>query len=157
MNISRSMAVNLLVLTVLFFALAVQADTATIQVYKGELRIVVPDNQTRDSLLVQYRSKVREVVRTGISRLTLTSTATKEVIKLHDQSASLSKRYDNEGYWNTDINYTGLELGNDDYQIQGRLTLFLAGSQRTGSFNVYLKTEPGGKPPGSTIDWGVDN
>ncbi len=153
----RSIAVNLPVIAGLLFVSVVHADTAVIQVYKGELRIIVPDRQTRDSLLIRYRSKIREVVRTGINGLSLTNTATKEVIRLHDQSASLSNLYDHEGYWNTDIYYTGLDLGGDNYQIQGRLTLYLAGSQRSRDFNVYLKAESGGKPPGSTIDWGLGN
>lgn len=154
MKMFRCMAVSLLVIAGLLFASVVRADTAAIQVYKGELKIIVPDRQARDSLLIRYRSKTREVVRIGINGLALTSTATKEVIRLHDQSASLSNRYDHEGYWNTDIYYTELDLGNDNYQIQGRLTLYLAGSQRTESFNVYLKPESSMKPPGSTIDWG---
>jgi len=153
----RSLAVNLLVIAGLLSASMAHADAAAIQVYKGELRVLVPDRQSRDSLLIRYRSKTREVVRIGINGLALTNTATKEVIRLQDQSASLSNRYDQEGYWNTDIYYNDLELGNDDNQIQGRLTLYLAGSQRTGSFGVYLKTESGKKPPGSTIDWGVNN
>ncbi len=147
------MAVKVLVIAGLLFASEVHADTVAIQVYKGELMIIVPDQQRRDSLLIRYRSKTREVVRIGVNGLVLTNAATKEVIKLHDQSASLSNRYDHEGYWNTDIYYNDLDLGNDNYQIQGRLTLYLVGSQRTRSFNVYLKTESGGKPPGSTIDW----
>ena len=157
MKLFRTTVVSLLVIAGLPSASMVHAEAAAIPVYKGELKVLVPDRQSRDSLLIRYRSKTREVVRIGINGLVLTNTATKEVIRLQDQSASLSNRYDQEGYWNTNINYTGLELGNDDYQIQGRLTLFLAGSQRTGSFNVYLKTESGGKPPGSTIDWGVNN
>jgi len=156
MKIFRSMAFNLLVIAGLLFVSVVHADTAAIQVYKGELRIIVPDSQARDSLLIRYRSKTREVVRTGINDLALTNTATKEVIRLHDQSASLSNRYDQEGYWNTDIYYNDLELGNDNYQIQGRLTLYLIGSQRTRNFSVYLKPEASKKPPNSTIDWGMD-
>jgi hypothetical protein len=151
------MTVNLLVIAGLLFASEVQADNAAIQVYKGELRFIVPDRQKRDSLLIRYRSKTREVVRIGIKGLVLTNTATKKVIKLHDRSANLSNRYDHEGYWNTDIYYNDLDLGDDNYRIQGRLTLYLVGSQRTGSFNVYLKTESGGKPPGSSIDWGASN
>ncbi len=150
----RSIAVNLLVIAGLLFVSVVHAETAAIQVYKGELKLIVPNQPVRDSLLVRYRSKSREVVRIGIDGLILTSTATREVIKLPAQSASLSNRYDHEGYWNTDIHYTNLELDNDDYRIQGRLTLYLAGTQRTRSFNVYLKAESGRKPPGSTIDWG---
>jgi hypothetical protein len=149
----RSITVNLLVIAGLLFVSVVHADSVAIKVYKGELRLVVPSQQARDSLLVQYRSKSREVVRVGVNGLLLTSTTTKEVKKLPDQSASLSNRYDHEGYWNTDINYTSLDLGNDDYRVQGRLTLYLVGSQRTRSFDVYLKAESSSKPPGSTIDW----
>ena len=156
MKIFRIMAVNRLVIAGLLFVSLVHADTAAIQVYKGELRVIVPDRQARDSLLIQYRSKTREVVRTGINDLALTNTETKEVIRLHDQSASLSNRYDQEGYWNTDIYYNDLELGNDNYRIQGRLTLYLAGSQRTRNFNVHLNARSGEKLPGSTIDWGLD-
>ena len=154
MKIFRSIAVNLPVIAGLLFASIVHADSAATPVYKGQLRIIVPDHRTRDSLLIRYRSKTREVVRTGINGLSLTNTATKDVIRLHDQSASLSNRYDHEGYWNTDIYYTSLDLGNDNYQIQGRLTLYLVGSQRTTGFSVYLEAESGGKPSGSTIDWG---
>jgi hypothetical protein len=156
MKMLGSMAVNLLVIAWLLPVSDAYADTAAIQVYKGELRIIVADRQPRDSLLIQYRSKTREILRIGIEALVLTSTASKEVIKLPDQSASLSNRYDSEGYWNTDIYYNDLELGNDDYRVQGRLTLYLAGSQRTRNFSVYLNPGSGGKPPGSTIDWGLD-
>ena len=142
MKVLREIAVNLLVVAGLLFASAAHAETKAIRVYKGELRIIVPDQQARDSLLIRYRSKSREVVRIRISELVLTNTATKEVIWLHDQSASLSNHYDHEGF---------------NYRIQGRLTLYLVGSQRSGSFNVYLKAESGRKPPGSSIDWGINN
>ena len=157
MKVLREIAVNLLVVAGLLFASAAHAETKAIRVYKGELRIIVPDQQTRDSLLIRYRSKSREVVRIRISGLALTNTATKEVIWLHDQSASLSNHYDHEGFWNTDIYYDDLDLGDDNYRIQGRLTLYLVGSQRSSSFTVYLKAEPDRKPPGSSIDWGINN
>ncbi len=153
MKIFKRMTVNLLVITGLLFASAAHADKV-IPVYKGELRIIVPDRQARDSLLIRYRSRTREVVRIGISSLSLTNTATKEIIRLHDRSANLSNRYDREGFWNTDIYYDDLGLGDDDYIIQGRLTLYLIGSQRTRSFRVYLKAESGRRPPASSIDWG---
>lgn len=157
MKMFRDMAVNLLLIAGLSYALTVHADTNAIRVYKGELRIIVPDRQTRDSLLIRYRSKSREVVRVGIKGLVLTNTATKEVTWLHDQSASLSNHYDHEGFWNTDIYYDDLALGDDNYRIQGRVTLYLVGSQRSRSFNVYLKAEAGRRPPGSSIDWGINN
>lgn len=151
------MAVNLLVIAGLLFASVVHADAAAVQVYKGELSIFVPDRQTRDSLLIRYRSNTREVVRIAINGLVLTNTRTNRVIRLHDRSASLSNRYDQEGYWITDIYYKDLYLGNDNYRIQGRLTQYLIGSQRTRNFSVYLKPVSARKPQDSTIDWGLGN
>ena len=151
------MAGGMLVIFGLLAASVVHADAAAIQVYKGELRVIIPDRQMRDSLMIRYRSKTREVVRISLNRLVLTNTRTNQLTRLHDRSAKLSNRYDREGYWNTDIHYHGLYLGNDNYRIQGRLTLYLHGSQRTRNFGVYLKPEPGRKPANSTIDWGLGN
>lgn len=150
----RCMALGLLVSVSLLFAPVIIADTTAIQVYKGELRISFPQQQARDSLLIQYRSKTREVVRIGIDRPVLTNTTTNKPTRLQDQAASLSNRIDHEGYWITSILYDDLNLGNDNYRIEGRLMLYLHGSQRTRNFNVYIKPESGRRPPGSTIDWG---
>jgi len=157
MRMFRVLAGSMLVIAGLLSASVVHADAVAIQVYKGELRVIVPDRQTRDSLLIRYRSKTREVVRIGIRGLTLTNTRTNQVISLRDRSASLSNRYDREGYWNTDIYYKDLYLGNDNYRIQGRLTQYLIGSQRTRSLSVYLKPVSARKPQDSTIDWGLGN
>jgi hypothetical protein len=153
----RQKLANLLVIAGLLLAPAVHADTAVIRVYKGELNIIVPDQHTRDSLLIRYRSKTREVVRIAVNRLALINTRTKQVIYLRDQSASLSNRYDHEGFWNTDIYYSDVGLGHDNYRIQGVLTLYLPGSQRTGDFSAYLKADAEMKPHDSSIDWGLGN
>ena len=153
----RHKLANLLVIAGLLLAPAVHAGAEVIRVYKGELRIIVPDQHTRDSLLIRYRSKTREVVRIAVDRLALINTRTKQVIKLRDQSASLSNRYDHEGFWNTDIYYSDVGLGHDNYKIQGMLTLYLLGSQRTGSFSAYLKADADIKPYDSSIDWGLGN
>ena len=153
----RHKLANLLVIAGLLLAPAVHAETAVIRVYKGELNIIVPDQHTRDSLLIRYRSKTREVVRIAVNRLALINTRTKQVINLRDKSASLSNRYDHEGFWNTDIYYSDVGLGHDNYKIQGILTLYLPGSQRTGDFSAYLKTTAGSKPHDSSIDWGLGN
>jgi hypothetical protein len=153
----RQKLANLLVIAGLLLAPAVHADTAVIVVYKGELNIIVPHQHTRDSLLIRYRSKTREVVRIAVNRLTLINARTKQVINLRDQSARLSNRYDHEGFWNTDIYYSDLGLGHDNYRIQGVLTLYLHGSQRTGDFSAYLKPDTGIKPHDSSIDWGLGN
>lgn len=154
MNMLKCMALNLLVSVSLLFAPVIIADTTAVQVYKGELRISVPEQQARDSLLIQYRSKTREVVRIGIDSLVLTNTTTNKLTRLQDQSASLSNRIDHEGFWITGILYDDFNLGNDNYRIEGRLTLYLHGAQRTRNFRVYLKPESSKKPPHSTIDWG---
>ena len=153
----RGIAISLLMIVSLLIASKINANTVDIQVYKGELKFVVPAQQAGGSLLIRYRSKTREVVRISINGLALTNTTTNEVTRLHDQSASLSNRYDHEGYWVADVGYSDLSLGNDNYRIQGRLTLYLIGSQRTRNFSVYLKPEANKKPPHSTIDWGLGN
>jgi hypothetical protein len=151
----RAIAKNVLMIVSLLGVTEINAYTVALQVYKGELGFVVPAEQEGDSLLIRYRSKTREVVRIAINGLALTNTTTNEVTRLHDQAASLSNHYDKEGYWVTDVSYSDLSLGNDNYRIQGRLTLYLIGSQRTRNFSVYLKPEASKKPPNSTIDWGV--
>jgi hypothetical protein len=132
------------------------SSVVVIQVYKGELQISVPQQQ-RDSLLLRYRAKNREVMRIGISVLKLTNTRTQEVTRLSDRSASLANRIDQDGYWFIDIPYSGLELGDDNYRVDGRLTQYLSGSQRTRNFSVYLRPETVKRPADSTIDWGVTN
>jgi hypothetical protein len=129
---------------------------AVTHVYKGELLISVPGEQ-RDSLLIQYRAKNREVVRVSVSRLELTNTRTKEVSRLSDRSASLAGDIDRDGYWIIDIPYSDLKLGNDNYRVTGRFTQYLVGSQRSTDFSVYLQPKTASKPADSTIDWGIDN
>lgn len=150
-------AVSLLTIAVLCFIPVIYAGVVDLQVYKGELRIIVPERQTRNSLTMRYRSKTREVVRIGVDDLVLINMRTKQVDKLHDQSASLANLIDHEGYWNTDIAYSDLNLGQDDYRIEGRLTLYLIGSQRTSNISAYLEAKTGNKPEDSSIDWGLGN
>jgi len=155
MNITQRVAVNLLFIFGFCFASAVYADMADIPVYKGELRIIVPDKQSRNSLTIRYRSKTREVIRIALDDLRLTNMRTKRVINLPDQSASLMNRIDHEGHWNTDVMYDNLNLGQDDYRIEGRLTLYLVGSQRTSDFSAYLEPQASSRPVDTSIDWGL--
>ena len=157
MSMFRNIMVCLLMHVGLAITPATIADTADLQVYKGEMRISVPEEIDRESMLIQYRSKTREVVRIGVGGLTLTNTATGKVTRLQDQTASLANQIDHEGFWVTDVLYKDLSLSNDNYRLEGRLTLYLHGSQRTRNFSVYLRPESGRKPPHSTIDWGISN
>jgi hypothetical protein len=133
------------------------ADMVDIQVYKGELRIIVADKQIRNAMVIRYRSKTREVIRIAIDGVTLTNTRTSELINLPDQSAGLENRIDHAGYWNTDMGYSDLNLGRDEYRIEGRLTLYLIGSQRTSNFSAYLQPRAGDRPADSSIDWGLSD
>jgi len=151
----RHTVVSLLTIAVLCFMPVINAGMVDIQVYKGELRIIVHEGQARNTLTMRYRSKTREVVRIALDGLTLTNMRTKQVIYLHDQSASLENLIDHEGHWNTDITYGDLDLGQDNYRIEGRLTLYLIGSQRTSDISAYLEAKAGKRPEDSSIDWGI--
>jgi hypothetical protein len=133
------------------------AAATDIAVYKGQLRISAPDRQADQTLRIQYRSKTREVVRIAVNDLSLTDTGTKEVITLPDRSASLANHYDHEGYWTTDISYDNMDLAGENYQVEGRLKLYLLDSQRSSNFSAYLKPAVGIKPHDSSIDWGLDD
>ena len=105
-------------------------------------------------MLIQHRSKTRGVVRIVVDGLTVTNTNTNQFIRLPDRIVSQVNQIDNEGYWITDIMYDGLNLlANDSYRVAGRATLFLVGSVRTRSFNVYLRPKLYDWPSNSSIDW----
>lgn len=157
MKVMHRIAINALFIMGLCYVPFVYADMADIQVYKGELRIIVADKQTRNSLMIRYRSKTREVVRIALDGLRLTNIRTEQVIRLPDQSAGLMNRIDHEGYWNTDVRYDDLNLAQDDYRIEGQLTLYLIGSQRTSNFSAYLEPRASNRPVDSSIDWGLGN
>jgi hypothetical protein len=114
---------------------------------------VLPVDQARDSMLIQYRSKTRNVVRIVIDRLLVTNMDTYNSYRLQDRATSLTNQVDNEGYWTTDILYNDLKLTNDSHRVEGRVTLFLIGSQQSRNFNVYLRPERSWEPSHSTIDW----
>ena len=153
LNTNLTMNVCIFVIASLFISPQVYADITDILVYKGELRFVLPVGQARDSMLIQHRSKTRDIVRIVIDRLMVTNMDTNQTYRLQDRSASLVNQVDNEGYWITDILYNGLNLTNDSHRVEGRATLYLIGSQRSRNFNVYLRPERTWEPSHSTIDW----
>ena len=155
MNTNRTMNVCIFVIASLFISPQVYADITDILVYKGELRFELPVDQARDSMLIQYRSKTRDIVRIVIDNLIVTNMDTNKSYRLQDRTASLVNQVDNEGYWTTDILYNGLNLTNDSHRVEGRATLYLIGSQQSRNFNVYLRPERTWEPSTSTIDWGT--
>lgn len=155
MNKHRTMYAFICVIVSLFISRVAYADTTDILVYKGELRFVLPVDQARNSMLIQHRSKTRDILRVVIDRLVITNMDTYESYRLQDRAVSLANQVDNEGYWITDLLYNGLKLTNDSHRVEGRITLFMIGSQQSRNFNVYLRPERSWEPPHSTIDWGI--
>ena len=155
-NMPVMISISILTIACLYHASALRAGEVALQVHKGELRILMPGQQ-RDSLLIRYRAKNREVMRIKVAELELTNTTTKEVTRLPDQSAGPGNRIDQEGYWIIDLQYAGLQLAADNYRVSGKLTQYLSDSQRSRDFTIYLQAETASKPADSTIDWGVDN
>ena len=145
---------NFLVVVCLCFVPFTDAVAADIQVYKGQLRILIPDQPSRNTLLLQYRTKTKEVLRLAVRGLRVINVTTKETISLENRTVNISGRLD-EGYWNTEIAYNDLGLADDDYKIEGLLMFYLAGSQQTRKFSVYLKPEINSIPNGSGIDWSI--
>jgi hypothetical protein len=155
MNNNRMVCAWFFVIASLFISQQAYTDTTDILVYKGELKFVLPADQARDSMLIQHRSKTRDILRIVIDRLMITNMETYESYRLQDRAASLGNQVDNEGYWTTDLLYNGLKLTNDSHRVEGRIILFMIGSQQSRSFNVYLRPERAWDPAQSTIDWGV--
>ena len=155
MNKNRTICAYIFVIISLFLSRHIYADTTDILVYKGELRFVLPVDQDRNSMLIQHRSKTRDILRIVIDRLVITNMETYQSYRLHDRTASLGNQVDNDGYWITDLLYNGLKLTNDSHRVEGRVTLFMIGSQQSRNFNVYLRPERAWEPSHSTIDWGV--
>ncbi|UCB54553.1 MAG: hypothetical protein JSW45_11510 [Thiotrichales bacterium] len=135
----------------------VYADITDILVYKGELRFVMPVDEARDSMLIQYRSKSRKVLRIAIQGLTVTNMDTYRYFRLPDRSVKMMNDVDGDGYWTTDILYNSLNLANESHRVEGHLIQYLAGSQRTRRFSVYLRPETVWEPSHSSIDWGLDD
>lgn len=156
LNNNRTICACIFVIVSLLVSRHAYADTTDILVYKGELRFVLPVDQARDSMLIQLRSKTRDILRIVIDRLMITNMDTYESYRLQNRTASLGNQVDNEGYWTTDILYNGLRLTNDSHRVEGRVTLFMIGSQQSRNFNVYLRPERAWEPSHSTIDWGMD-
>ena len=155
MNKNRTICAFIFVIISLLISRQAYADTTDILVYKGELRFILPVDQARDSMLIQHRSRTRDILRIVIDRLMITNMETYESYRLQDRTASLGNQVDRDGYWTTDLLYNGLKLTNDSHRVEGRVTLFMIGSQQSRNFNVYLRPERAWEPSPSTIDWSI--
>lgn len=134
----------------------INASATDIPVYKGVLRVMIVAEREGDTLLLQYRTKTRQVLRIGVRGVAMTNNLTHQVTRLPDASASLAAGLD-AGDLHADIEYGGLNHINDDYRVEGSLVVYLAGAQQTRNFRVYLKPLSASRPANSSIDWGIDN
>jgi hypothetical protein len=107
-----------------------------------------------DTLLLQYRTRTREVLRVGYQRVVIINERTHRVTRLPDAATRLATVLD-AGYLHADIEYDGLNLAGNNYRVEGRITVFLAGRQQSRNFRAYLDPDPAGRPPDSSIDWGM--
>jgi hypothetical protein len=132
------------------------ADTRVlIPVYKGNLEIYVLEHTPRSVLRIRFYSRTRDVLRIAINDPVLMHMATGDVIRLRPRMADLSSRVNRAGYWVAEIAYGDLDLIDNDYRLSGRLEQYLANAQRSRRFEVYLGAQSLSRPPGSSIDWGV--
>ena len=141
---NRTMGAYIFAIASLLISPQIYADITDILIYKGELRFVLPSDQSRDSMLIQYRSKTRNIVHIVIDQLMITNMGTHKSYRLKGRSINPNNpvdEVDDEGYWTTDILYNDLDLTNDSHRVEGRITLFMIGSQRSRNFNVYLRPE----------------
>ena len=152
-----TVAVRTFLIISLLISSQICADTTDILVYKGELRFVLPVDDARDSMLIQYRSKSRKVLRIAVEGLTVTNMDTYKYFRLPDRSAKIMNNVDGDGYWTTDFFYDSLKFADTSHRVEGRAILYLLNSQRTRNFNVYLRPETYWEPSQSSIDWGIDN
>ena len=80
-----------------------------------------------NTLLLQYRTKTRQVLRVGVRRVAMTNNLTRQVTRLPDTSANLTAGL-GTGDLHADIEYGGLKHTNDDYRVEGSLVVYLAGA-----------------------------
>jgi hypothetical protein len=156
MNIFKWLPVQLALMTCLVLAPVINASATEVPVYKGVLRVVIVAEREGNTLLLQYRTKTRQVLHIEARGVVLTNNLTHQAIPLPDASASLAAGLDG-GDLHADIKYDGVNYINEDYRVEGRLVEYLAGTQQTRSFSVYLKNPSASRPANSSIDWGIDN
>lgn len=134
----------------------INVSAKDIPVYKGTLRVTLLDEGEGSTLLLQYLTKTREVLRIGVSDAVMINNMTRRVIRLPDITTSIAPDQ-KAGYLYADIEYGDLELSGDNYRVEGNLTVYLARGQQSRHFRIYLNHGPVERPANSTIDWGIDN
>ena len=156
MTLFKSVLVQLPLVLCLTLLSLTNASATDVPVYKGVLSVSIVTGRAGDTLLLQYRTKTRQVLRVGVSGVVMTDSLTHKMIRLPDTSASLAAEQE-AGDLHADIEYAGLDLTNDGHRVEGSLVVYLAGAQQSRHFSVYTNTRTVGRPANSGIDWGINN
>lgn len=159
MNIFKWLLVQLPLVMSLVLAPVINASATDVAVYKGVLRVMIVAEREGNTLLLQYRTKTRQVLRIEVRGVVVTNNLTHQATQLPDASASIAAGLD-AGDLHADIEYDRLNHINEDYRVEGSLVVYLAGTQQTRNFSVYLKPPSASRPSrpaNSSIDWGIDN
>lgn len=161
---SQRMNVLLAVLSTVVFVftlcaaslVSAEADNRVrIPIYKGDLEIYILEHMPRSVLRIRFYSRTRDVLRIAIDDPILIHMASGDATRLRPRMADLSSRANRAGYWVAEIAYRDLDLIDNDYRLSGRLEQYLANAQRSRRFEVYLGAQSLSRPPGSSIDWGL--
>ena len=153
MNRSNYLLVQVTLLFCLVLAPTVDVNARDIPVYKGMLRVLSMAEREGNTLLLQYRTRTREVLRVRAHRVVVINNRTRRAMRLPDTSADLARGHV-AGYLHADMEYNHLDLAGDDYRVEGSLTVYLATGQQTRNFRAYLKPDTAERPANSSIDWG---
>lgn len=156
MNIFKWVRVQLPVLMCLVLVPVINVSATDVPVYKGVLRVSIVAGHEGNTLLLQYRTKTRQVLRVGVREVSITNSLTQQVIRLPDALARLAAGQD-EGDLYADIEYGGLRLSDNGYRVEGSLVVYLAGAQQSRNFRVDLNEQAVRRPENSSIDWGINN
>ncbi len=156
MNIFKWVQLQLPVVVCQILVPVINVSATDIPMYKGALRVLIVVGREGNTLLLQYRTKTRQVLRVGVREVSMTNSLTHQVTRLPDASASLAAGQD-EGDLHADIEYGGLSLSDDGYRVEGSLVVYLAGAQQSRNFRVYLNEQAVRRPENSSIDWGINN
>jgi hypothetical protein len=156
MNIFKWLLVQATLAMSLVLVPIINASATDIPVYKGVLRVLLVAEREGNTLLLQYRTKTRQVLRVGVRGVVMSNNLSHRVIRLPDATASTTA-VPYAGDLHADIEYSRLNLTDDDYLVEGILVVYLAGAQQTRKFRVYLKPRSASRPANSSIDWEIDN
>jgi len=94
MKLFKLLLVQLPLVMCLVLVPLINASATDIPVYKGVLRVLIVAEREGNTLLLQYRSKTRQVLRVGVRGVAMTNNLTHQLTRLPDASTSLADGLD---------------------------------------------------------------